>query len=252
MDISKFFESIEETLFQAATWAVMLPKTLIKTVCAPTETLEEISITLHRAGGDSEGSEFKTVLSPLVVWVLVVVLPYLAVLGYFFTVAEEFRHPVARNVGVQFLKQQSVLVRFAFVFGAVVAWPLTFSTAILFANRMFDFTRAQLKVEFYKQCLVNSLPVPFIIFPVVWFGDLTPVTPATHPVAWMGAVMSGVIGAIVFFGYQYVAVRGSLKQKQYSVVTVLVATFSSFLVSYLLSFLFLLVVNRLGEFVANK
>ena len=225
----------------------MLPKTLLKAIFFPTKTLDEI-VDVTRQTKESGSRHFSTILSPLVVWVIVVVLPYLVLLGYFVTVPQEGLHVVAKSVELHSLKLQSVAVRFAFVFGSVAAWPLTFATVILLVNKKWDFTKRRLKTEFLKQCLVNSLPVPLLIFPVFWFGQRIPSGWLT---VFLSVLATGLLlaAAYVFFRYQYFAVRHSLENKRLVILTISVSTVLSFLTSYLLSWAFVFFLTELGKYV---
>ena len=122
-------------------------------------------------------------------------------------------NPLFFLTGLGGLEDEPFICRFAFVVGTVVAWPISFSTLILFANNQADFRAVELRREFYTQCLVNSLPALFMILTVRWFSRQENCTNLLS--LWsIIFILSGVIGAGVFFVYQYVALNLSISRPQ--------------------------------------
>jgi len=212
LNISKFLESIEDLVFDAASWIALLPNTVLRGYRDTLNVLKEIPLELDK---DSE-QRFDRLLSPLVFWILVVALPYLVMLHYG-TYSGTNDHDILKQA--EAIVDKSFLVKLAFVVGGVMAWPMVFAVHVLLKRKKlfplndtekwylrFEFSKIEFRKAFYSQCLVNSLPFPLLAFPVFFFGN-TDHFGTPNALMWLG-VCCGIILAVaaflVFLRYQLI------------------------------------------------
>ena len=193
MDFLKLLKSLEDFVYEALTWIILLPRTLLRILFQP---LRMTGYADSRLLSDSE-ARFKEAISPPLLLILCVLISHFIDLG------------VRANPGIEggYLEhallgsEQNLLVYRTIAFGV---WALAGAAYYLLrAGRTID--RDTLRAPFYEQCYLVA-PFAFIVS--------VGVTSVSVGQAWavLAGVVSSLAGTLWFVGAQTAWVRRKTSQ----------------------------------------
>lgn len=161
MDFMKLFQSLENAVYEIVTWVMFLPKTLIHTMFKPAWALEYINEEWKK----EEKDRFDDFQSPVILWLLVVVIPMLVV---------PYMNPLPGLVDIFLLSgvdasqiNQFKLEQKAFF---VLLYALTMPvSALIWLEWRNDqpLRKSLLKRNFYQQCYIIA-PAQFLFITLVF------------------------------------------------------------------------------------
>ncbi len=145
----KILQALEDVIFEIMAWLMLLPKTLIQVIFAPTKAIKYISDEWEKKPED----RFDEFLSPIFFWMIVAVLP----LTYTLLTEKELQQG---GILAVFLESKILL-------GAVVAsLPLLIYVTWIELTNNRPIRKSALQQMFYVQCYITS-PAVLIITLVV-------------------------------------------------------------------------------------
>jgi hypothetical protein len=156
----KVLQSIEELIFQIATWIVLLPKTFLRVLKRPQWAAEYVSEELHKDAAE----RFSSQMSPVLFWVLIGLVPHMLTIDLLGSMSES---RIARErEWIRFLTS-SWEARLLVISVFALSGPLAFSTAIA-RDRKESVSRDSLRSPFYAQCYAFA-PAYLFLVPAVTF-----------------------------------------------------------------------------------
>src|SRR5258708_274790 len=81
MNFLDILKSIEQAVYEIALWVILIPKTIFKILFHPTKIQEYIHTELQK----DEKNQFADNMSPVVLWLLLVVIPSYMIIKHFVT-----------------------------------------------------------------------------------------------------------------------------------------------------------------------
>ncbi|MHC9085521.1 hypothetical protein ACYX7E_10890 [Luteimonas sp. RIT-PG2_3] len=148
MDFLKILKSFEEFVYEALTWIILLPKTLLRTLLAPRGMTAYASGQLSR----TDDARFAEALSPPLTLILCVLIAHVVDLGIR-TQAPDTSGSIASEI---LASEQNLLLYRTIAFGV---WALAGATYALLRTGT-AITRDSLRGPFYEQCY---LVAPFAL-----------------------------------------------------------------------------------------
>lgn len=156
MDFMKLFQSLENAVYEIVTWAIFLPKTLFFTVFKPARMMEYVNEEWKK----EEKERFDDFLSPVILWLLVVVIPMLTVpfLNPLSDLAAMFQ---MGSVDISAIKAEQQAL-FITLYALLV--PVASLVWLEWRNNV-PLRKSNLKRNFYQQCYAIA-PAQFLYLPV--------------------------------------------------------------------------------------
>jgi hypothetical protein len=161
MDILKLLESFEELLYRLALWVVLGPKTLYFVFRSPTLINRYVSEQLEKSPDD----RFKEMLSPVLFWILIALVPHLMLIDFLATLPGS--RVSTELEWVAFMKAPWV-TRLTLVSIVALAGPLAISSRVL-GQLGKPVDRETLRAPFFVQCY-SLTPVYIFLLPFVFFS----------------------------------------------------------------------------------
>ena len=156
----KVLQSVEELIFQIATWLVLLPKTLLQVLKRPQWAPEYVSEELQK----DVTERFSSQMSPVLFWVLIGLVPHLLTIDLLGSMSES--RVASEKEWVRFVRS-SWEARLLVISIFALSGPLAFSTAIA-RDRKETVSRESLRSPFYGQCYAFA-PAYLFLVPAVAF-----------------------------------------------------------------------------------
>lgn len=160
MNLVDLLQSLEDAVFEAIAWIMLLPKTLLRAVIKPVESIAYVNEEFKK----DAGKRFDEYLSPVVFWLMVAVIP-----------AAYASLSIEDRAGRDFSSaiEESNLVQTAFI---VLITPLMYMTIMEWVNKR-PIRKSSLRRQFYIQCYLVSAPQLFyslsllLSFTSPWFFE---------------------------------------------------------------------------------
>jgi hypothetical protein len=156
----KVLQSVEELIFQIATWIVLLPRTFLRVLRRPQWVPEYVSEELHKDATE----RFSSQMSPVLFWVLIGLVPHLLTIDLLGSMSES--RVASEKEWLRFLAS-SWEARLLVISIFALSGPLAFSTAIA-RDRKETVSRDSLRSPFYGQCYAFA-PAYLFLVPAVTF-----------------------------------------------------------------------------------
>lgn len=182
MDFLKILKSLEELVFEALTWIVLLPRTLVRIVHSPVVMADYAASQL---GSDSE-NRFSEAISPPLLLILCVLIAH----GFDMTLRTSQAEPDGTLAAALLASEQNLLLYRTLAFAI---WSLAGSLYYLLRTGR-PVNRESLRFPFYEQCY---LVAPFAL------GVSLGLTLISLPETW--ALLSGVLASLLAAGWFWVA-----------------------------------------------
>lgn len=152
MDFIKLFQSLENAVYEIVTWVMFLPKTLLYTIAKPAWAMEYVNAEWKK----EEKDRFDNFLSPVILWLLVVIVPMLVVPSLNpLQIFVEMLGSAAGDASQWETEQQAF---FILLYGLVV--PVSALIWLEWRNRR-PLQKSSLKRNFYQQCYAIA-PAQFL------------------------------------------------------------------------------------------
>jgi hypothetical protein len=159
MEIIKLLQSLEDLIYQAALWIILIPKTFVKVVRQPRWCQSYVAAELAK----DPSRRFDEYMSPILFWITTAVVPYLLVIDYLRSVSQSRvaqETEFSQFIGFPWATRLLVVAMFA------SGGPLGFSVLIEKAKHTVV-GRESLRRTFYTQCFCFA-PATFFLIPFVW------------------------------------------------------------------------------------
>lgn len=207
MNLVEIVRSIEGLIFEVATWFVMVPKTLYKVVTSP----NWIPAYVARELSKPREERFDEYTSPIILWLLLTVFPYLW---------------GAKLVGTSLTGgfEQETLIIALFL----SAGPIGFATGLVAAKKQ-ELSKSSLEEAFYIQCYCFT-PTYILMFPAVilTLGNLLQSTSSSRPLIFWTSLSVGLLWLLIS---EVFAIRHQLRS---TLVRSILLFFPLFFASYML------------------
>lgn len=233
MDLIKIIRTLEEFLFEVATWFVLWPKTLLEILRSPSWTVDYVSQEILK--GDE--ARFDSHISPIIFFILTAVLPYFIVFSFLMVVKA---NSVA-NSGGSFLGSFSHEAIAMIIAIFMLAGPLGFATCISLSKKE-GISKSGIRSRFYSQTYIFTpaylalLPFMFIVF----FTDFKPEIILASDIVGIIAIIS----CNVFFWWLLVSEVIVIKKTfDISVQKAILLSSAYFFVSYMFFFIVVLIMG---------
>jgi hypothetical protein len=187
MDFLKILKSFEEFVYEALTWLILVPRTLLRIVASPVRMTDYVAQEM-----DKDESRFKASVSPPLLLILCVLFAHFVDLATRAQTAEKN----GTLASVILASEQNLLLYRTIAFGV---WALAGAACLLACLRQ-PIDRETLRPPFYEQCY---LVAPFALAVSVCASLLLTDGDWAKPVASLGTV----IAALWFFAAQAVWLR---------------------------------------------
>jgi hypothetical protein len=151
----KLLQSVEELIFQIATWLVLLPKTFLRVLTRPRWVPEYIDEELHKDAVERFGSQ----MSPVLFWVIVGLLPHMLTIDLLGSMSGS--RVASEREWIRFLAS-SWEARLMAISIFAFSGPLAFATAIA-RDRKETVSRDSLRSPFYAQCYAFAPAYLFVV-----------------------------------------------------------------------------------------
>jgi uncharacterized membrane protein YfbV (UPF0208 family) len=156
MDFMKLFQSLENAVYEIVTWVMFLPKTIFYTIIKPARMMEYVTEEWKK----EEKDRFDDFLSPVILWLLVVVIPMLTI---------PFLNPLSElaimfqmgNVDISAIKTEQQAL-FITLYALLV--PVAGLVWLEWRNKD-PLRKSSLKRNFYQQCYAIA-PAQFLYLPI--------------------------------------------------------------------------------------
>jgi hypothetical protein len=159
MDPLKLLESIEEVLYRTALWVLLIPNTIITIVCRPYWIFSYVTEELEKEAGE----RFTDKVSPVLLWALVALSPYVLVLDFLAKLSDS---RVAKEVEWKALTSAPWSTRLIVVAVVALAGPLAFAKRSLLDLKI-SANRDTLRGPFFIQCYCFT-PAYVALLPAVY------------------------------------------------------------------------------------
>ncbi|KRA45152.1 hypothetical protein [Pseudoxanthomonas sp. Root630] len=163
MDFLKILKSFEEFVYEALTWVILLPRTLLRTLLHPDRMTAYAAHELAR----TDDARFSDAISPPLLLILCVLLAHLFDLG----VRAQVPDTSGSLAAVILASEETLLLYRTITFGV---WALAGATYVLMRARQ-PVNRESLRQPFYEQCylvapfaLVLSCAMSLLLMPAPW------------------------------------------------------------------------------------
>lgn len=178
MDFLKILKSFEEFVYEALTWVILLPRTLVRTLLHPDRMTAYAAHELAR----TDDARFSDAVSPPLLLILCVLLAHLFDLG----VRAQVPDTSGSLASVILASEETLLLYRTITFGV---WALAGAAYVLMRARQ-PVNRDSLRQPFYEQCylvspfaLLLSISVSLLLMPQSW-ANLTSACVTLTVLAW--------------------------------------------------------------------
>jgi len=143
MNFLDILKSIEQAVYEIMLWVIMIPKTIFKIIRYPSKVPDYIQAELEK----DEKKQFADNMSPVILWLLLVIIPAYMLIRHFFTNLPQYITSKPENY-------------LFYITTICISFLLTPALVIhLFDKKRID--RDSFKNSFYIQCYLQS-PVSFL------------------------------------------------------------------------------------------
>jgi len=177
MDPLKILESIDELLYRAALWVLLLPRTLLRILSSPALITPYVTEELKKP----PDQQFKELMSPVQFWALAAMVPHLMLLDLLADIPES--RVATESLWGTFMKAPWS-TRLVVVSVVALAGPLGFSFRCL-RDRSAPINRDTLRLPFMIQCYCFT-PAYLALLPIVYFALRYDTVPS-GPSSWVAA-----------------------------------------------------------------